>query len=135
MKLTLLTPEKKIVMNQEVDEVLVPGHHGELDILPGHAPLMTLLSTGTLRWRLKGASELNQVVVSWGYCEVNPEGVIVLAESSLNAQDVQAEAFKNEIKGLETKLGADELNDEQWNEAQRRLAELKSALDLPAART
>jgi F-type H+-transporting ATPase subunit epsilon len=130
MKLTLLTPEKKIVMNQDVDEVLVPGHTGELDILPGHAPLMTLLSTGILRWRLKGSSEVHKVVVSWGYCEVNPEGVIVLAETSLSAKDVKAEAFKTEIKTLETKLGSEYLDQENWDESQRRLAELKAGLEL-----
>ncbi len=130
MKLTLLTPEKKIVMSQEVDEVLVPGHNGELDILPGHAPLMTLLSTGILRWRLKGTTEMNKIVVSWGYCEVNPEGVIVLAETSVLPEEVQPEAFKSEIKTLETKLGTENLDEENWNEAKRRLAELKSSLEM-----
>lgn len=130
MKLSLLTPEKKIVMSQEVDEVVVPGHNGELDILPGHAPLMTLLSTGILRWRLKGSSEFHKIVVSWGYCEVNPEGVIVLAESSVSVEEVKPEAFRSEIKALETKLGVEELNEENWKEAQRRLAELKSGLEM-----
>ncbi len=130
MKLTLLTPEKKIVMSQEVDEVVVPGHNGELDILPGHAPLMTLLSTGILRWKLKGTTEMNKIVVSWGYCEVNPEGVIVLAETSVLPEEVQPEAFKSEIKTLETKLGTESLDEENWNEAKRRLAELKSSLEM-----
>lgn len=130
MKLTLLTPEKKIVMSQEVDEVVVPGHNGELDILPGHAPLMTLLSTGILRWKLKGTTEMNKIVVSWGYCEVNPEGVIVLAETAVLPEEVQPEAFKSEIKTLETKLGTESLDEENWNEAKRRLAELKSSLEM-----
>ena len=130
MKLSLLTPEKRIVMNQEVDEVLVPGHNGELDILPGHSPLMTLLSTGILRWRLKGSTELNKIVVSWGYCEVNPEGVIVLAESSVLPEEVQPDAFKAEIKTLETKLGTESLDKEHWDEAQRRLSELKASLEM-----
>lgn len=130
MKLTLLTPEKRIVVSQEVDEVLVPGHNGQLDILPGHAPLMTLLSTGILRWRLKGSTEQQKIVVSWGYCEVNPEGVIILAETAVVAEDVQPEAFKSEIKTLETTLGTEFLNDEKWNETQRRLAELKSSLEM-----
>jgi F-type H+-transporting ATPase subunit epsilon len=130
MKFTLLTPEKRIVINQEVEEVLVPGHSGQLDILPGHAPLMTLLSTGILRWRLKGSAEQNKIVVSWGYCEVNPEGVIVLAESSVLPEEVETESFKSEIKSLESKLGIEFLEKEQWDEAQRRLAELKSSLEM-----
>ena len=91
---------------------------------------MTLLSTGILRWKLKGATDYNKIVVSWGYCEVNPEGVIVLAETSVLPEEVQPEAFKSEIKTLETKLGVENLDEEQWNEAQRRLAELKSSLEM-----
>jgi F-type H+-transporting ATPase subunit epsilon len=134
MKLTLLTPEKKIVMNQEIEDVLIPGHSGELHILNGHSPLMTLLSTGILKWRNKGQSEYNKVVVSWGYCEVNPEGVIVLAETSINQDEIKLEEFKNEIKSLENKLGIEFLDDESWDETHRRISELKSSIDLAQAK-
>jgi F-type H+-transporting ATPase subunit epsilon len=130
MKFSLLTPEKKIVMNQEVEDVVVPGHMGELQILPGHAPLMTLLSTGIMRWKLKGQSDFNKMVVSWGYCEVNPEGLIVLAESSISSEDVEVDEFKTEIKSLETKLAAESLDQTQWKETHRRIAQLRAALSL-----
>jgi F-type H+-transporting ATPase subunit epsilon len=132
MKLSLLTPEKKIVMSQDVEDVLVPGHKGELHILPGHAPLMTLLSTGIMRWRMKGSTEYSKMVVSWGYCEVNPEGVIVLAENSFANEEIDAESFRTEITTLETKLVSESLDEEKWKETQRRLAQLKAGLELQA---
>lgn len=91
LKLTLVTPEKKLLAEAEVEEIFVPGYRGELNILPGHAPLMTTLSTGIVKYRLKSTSELKSVIVSWGYCEVNPQGVVVLAETAERPEDIDEE--------------------------------------------
>ena len=91
MKLSLATPDKKLVDGLEIDELIVPGYRGQLDILPGHAPLITTLRAGSLRYRLKGSSAYETVVVSWGYCEVNPEGVIVLAETAEVLEEINRE--------------------------------------------
>lgn len=91
MKLSLATPDKKIVDGLEIDELIVPGHRGQLDILPGHAPLVTTLTAGTLKYRAKGTSTYETVVVSWGFCEVHPEGVIVLAETAETLEEINRE--------------------------------------------
>jgi len=65
-KLNLVTPDKKIVTDQELDEVTLPAYAGELNILPGHAPLMTTLTAGALKYKLKG-QESEELAVSWGY--------------------------------------------------------------------
>ena len=92
--LTLVTPDKSIIKGVEVEEVFVPGYMGELNLLPGHAPLVTTLSTGVLRYRLKGESRLQHVAVSWGYCQVNPLGVNVLAETAEKPDDIDVERAK-----------------------------------------
>ena len=74
-KFSLVTPEKKFVTEIDVEEVIVPAFRGELDILPGHSPLVTTLSPGVLRYKEAGKSEFTQAALSWGYCEVSPEGV------------------------------------------------------------
>ena len=89
--LNLVTPEKRLVTELEVEEVRVPGYRGHLDILPGHSPLMTTLSTGVLKYRAKGSDKLETVVVSWGYCEVNPFGVTVLAETAESLAEIDRE--------------------------------------------
>jgi F-type H+-transporting ATPase subunit epsilon len=89
--LTLVTPEKKLVAGQEVDEVFVPGFRGELDILPGHAPLLTTLGIGALKYRLKGDPKLYYVAVADGYCQVNPTGVNVLAETAERPDEIDVE--------------------------------------------
>ncbi len=95
--LNLFTPEKKLVQNLEVDEVFVVGDKGELDILPGHAPLMTTLQPGILRYRRKGEAKYMSVAVSWGYCQVSPQGVKVLAETAETAEEIDVERLIRSI--------------------------------------
>ncbi len=88
LKLTLVTPVKKYFEDLEVTDVLVPGHVGELNILPGHAPLVTTLNPGVLRYKPKDSSEYKSFAISWGYCEVGPTGVTVLAETAEAPEEI-----------------------------------------------
>lgn len=96
--LTVVTPEKKLLANQEIEEVFVPGFRGELNILPGHAPLMTTLRPGILRYRLKGESKIHAAAVSVGYAQVNPTGVNVLAETAERPDELDAEIVDVELR-------------------------------------
>jgi F-type H+-transporting ATPase subunit epsilon len=120
LKLTLVTPDKKLLTDVEVEEVFVPGFKGELNILPGHAPLMTTLSTGLLRYRLKGSSDLKSIVVSWGYCEVNPDGVLVLAETAERAEDIDPERALAAWKLASERIDSGELDPENIEKFRRK---------------
>lgn len=119
--LTLVTPEKKFVSGQEIDEIFVPGYAGELNILPGHAPLMTTLRTGVLRYRLKGDSKLQYVAVSWGYCQVNPSGVNVLAETAERPEDIDLERAERALKEAEAKLTSSDIDVEALERHQNKV--------------
>jgi F-type H+-transporting ATPase subunit epsilon len=126
--LNLVTPEKKLVTDLEVDEVIVPGFRGQLDILPGHAPLMTTLSTGQLKYRKKGSSALESVVVSWGYCEVHPEGVIVLAEVAESLEEIDRLQAEQQLKQAQTIRLDPLLEADQMEMAQRRVEHAEARL-------
>ena len=128
-KLNLVTPEKRILTDTEIDEVIVPGYRGQLDILPGHAPLITTLSTGVLKYRLKGSSELVAVVVSWGYCEVHPEGVTVLAETAESLAEIDKQRAETAMKAAQTKLMEPILEPDQIVTMQRKLARAQTRLN------
>lgn len=102
--LNLVTPEKRLVTDAEVDEVIVPGHNGQLGVFPGHSPLVTTLSVGVLRYRLKGSSDYQSVVVSWGYCEVNKDGVIVLAETAETPSEIDKARAEAALRRAQEKL-------------------------------
>jgi F-type H+-transporting ATPase subunit epsilon len=103
--LNLYTPDKKLVQNQEVEEIFVSADKGELNILPGHAPLLTTLQPGILRYRIKGQSSLLSVALSWGYCQVNPEGVKILAQTAETPEEIDLERVNRTIK-----LSTEQLN-------------------------
>lgn len=129
-KLSLLTPDKKIFVDHEIEDVRVPAFRGELDILPGHAPLITTLSTGVLRWRLKGETAYKTVIVSWGYCEVHPEGVDILADIVDLPEEINIEEDKAIIASSEKKLLIETLDDQQWDETQRDISRARAHLDV-----
>ncbi len=131
LKLTLVTPEKKILTDQDVEEITVPAHRGELNILDGHAPLVTTLSTGLMSWRNKGEAAVQKVVVSWGYCEISPNGVSVLADIIDQRADIKEPDVRARLLAGEQRLaGSEHLTDDEFAEAQRQVARARADLDL-----
>ena len=74
------------VLQETVQSVEIPGKEGYLGILPGHAPLITELGIGILTYRKGG--ETRYLTVIDGYAEVLPDRVIVLAEISERAEEI-----------------------------------------------
>jgi F-type H+-transporting ATPase subunit epsilon len=77
MILRLFTPERKVI-EAEVDAVTAPGIEGEFGVLPGHIPFITTLKIGELAFR--SDSRVERIALAWGYVEVLPDRVTVLAE-------------------------------------------------------
>lgn len=87
--LTLVTPAKKLLEKAALKEVHVPAFRGEIEILPGHAPLITTLSAGVLRYKLADGAADVRVAISWGYCEVTAAGEVnVLAETAEGKEEI-----------------------------------------------
>jgi F-type H+-transporting ATPase subunit epsilon len=84
-QLEIVTPEKKVVQDV-AEEMQLPGKNGYLGILPGHAPLITELAVGEITY--KKAGETHHLAVAWGFAEVLPEKVTVLAETCEAAQEI-----------------------------------------------
>lgn len=131
-KLDFVTPESRIVVGQELEEVTLPADRGELDILPGHSPLMTILKPGVLSYRLKNG-EKAKFAVSWGYCQVSDRGVVVLAETATPASEVKVKEGQDQLRKLENQLGTESLDDMDWERVQSEVARLKAELDLSAS--
>lgn len=120
--LTLVTPEKRLVAGQEIEEIFVPGYRGELNILPGHAPLMTTLATGVLKYRLKGDSKLHLTAVSGGYCQVTPVGVTVLAETAERPDELDVGRLDRAQKDAEHRIANEDLDVETLEEMQAKIS-------------
>jgi F-type H+-transporting ATPase subunit epsilon len=128
-KLNFATPDKKIVADQELDEITLPAFRGELNILPGHSPLVTTLEAGILRYRLKNG-ESEKVAIGWGYCQVSAEGVNVLAETAMEAEEIDTKVVSDRLKALEFRLANEPLDDLAWKHVQQDIERLKAELNL-----
>ena len=86
LKLEVVTPEKRVV-DEQASEVTIPGSTGYLGILPGHAPLITEIAVGEISYKdVQGAKHL--LAVAWGFAEVLPDKITVLAETAEKATDI-----------------------------------------------
>src|SRR6266568_7249000 len=86
--LEVVTPDKRVV-SEVVDAVVLPGTEGSLGVLPGHTPLLTTLGIGELTYSRGGARRF--VAIAWGFAEVLPDRVSVLAEVAERAEGIDRE--------------------------------------------
>lgn len=96
LSVEIVTGERVVFTEDDVDMVVAPGADGALGILPHHAPLVTLLAEGELRIT-KGGRE-DTLVVFGGFMEVTPDKVTILADSAERVEEIdlaQAEAARD----------------------------------------
>src|SRR5829696_3128469 len=91
LTLEIVTPDRSVVA-EKVDEVEIPGAEGYFGVLPGHTPLLATLQVGEL-WFRKG-SEKYYVWIAFGFAEVLPDRVTMLAERPDDIDVARAEAAK-----------------------------------------
>ena len=101
IELEVVTPERH-VLSETVQSLEMPGKEGYLGILPGHAPLITELGIGVLTYH-KGA-ETRYLTIIHGYAEVLPDRVIVLAEISERAEEIDVERAREPPSGRKAEL-------------------------------
>jgi F-type H+-transporting ATPase subunit epsilon len=98
----------RLLVNEPVDEVQIPGTEGYLGILPGHTPLLATLQVGEL-WYRKG-SEKHYLSIAFGFVEVQPDRVTILAQIAEPAHEIdlaRAEAAKKRAEERLSRATAD----------------------------
>ena len=86
LKLRIITPERVVFDEENIDSVTLPGVLGEMTILPQHAPIMTELRPGPVLFRRAG--EEIDLALSGGFMEVRDDTVIVLADTAERSDEI-----------------------------------------------
>jgi F-type H+-transporting ATPase subunit epsilon len=81
----------------DAEFVALPGIAGELGILPGHTPLITLIKPGLVRIRTQGKQE-EEIFVAGGVLEIQPHHVIVLADVAIRSEDLDEAKAKEAME-------------------------------------
>jgi F-type H+-transporting ATPase subunit epsilon len=115
LRLEFVTPERSIA-HDEVDEVQLPGEEGLFGVLPGHTPMLAALKVGEM-WYRKGSEKVHGFV-GFGFAEVLPDRVTILANIAEKADDIdrqRAEAAKRraEERLAQVSRGASEMDYER----------------------
>ena len=100
-QLEIVTPAK-LVVKDEAEEAQIPGLSGYLGILPGHAPLITELGVGVITYKASGAT--HTLSVAWGFAEVLPDKVTILAEAAERPQEIDVERAQKSKDRAEERL-------------------------------
>lgn len=133
LQVRLVTPER-ILIDQTADAVELPSRSGYLEVLFGHAPLLSELGAGEVRIHGGHAGE-QRYNVNWGFVEVLPERVTILAEAALKPEEIDTGRAQEQLdRGhkLWNEAGEDA---EKYEEANRVIAEAESKLATAASRS
>ena len=99
--LEVVTPEK-MLLSQDVDMVIAPGSEGEFGVLPGHCHFLSTLRIGELRFQT--GDVWHYMSVLWGYAEVTPAKVTVMAEVAEKAEDIDIGRAQQAVEAAEQRL-------------------------------
>jgi len=101
LTLEIVTPQG-LLLREQVDDVVVPGEEGYLGVRPGHAPLLATLGMGEISYGLAGKRRL--LTCFWGFCEVLPDRVSLLAEVGERAEDIDVDRAESARARAEQRL-------------------------------
>ena len=126
--LEIVTPEKQL-FSGAVDSVTVPSTRGYLGILPGHAPLLAELGIGEIRCKIGGKTD--SLFCAWGFAEVLPDRVVLLAQTAEPASDIDIKRAEEAKSRAEKRLSS---KDPRVDFARAELALLRAISRLDAAK-
>ncbi|HYK34411.1 ATP synthase F1 subunit epsilon [Alloacidobacterium sp.] len=115
LQVRLVTPER-ILVDSTADAVELPSRSGYLEVLFGHTPLLAELGAGEVRLHGGHAGE-QRYNVNWGFVEVLPERVMILAESALKPEEIDTTRAQEQL----------ERGHQMWNEAGEDAAKYEEA--------
>ena len=118
LQLEVVTPERR-VLAEAVNSVTVPGRNGDMQILPGHAALISELQTGVLAYNQGGTTQ--QLHVSGGFIEVNNDKVSVLAEIAERPEEIDAARARLAREHTEKQLSSWSGSEEDFEKARAKL--------------
>lgn len=102
-KFELVSPER-VLMSENVQQVVLPGSDGDFAVLVGHAPVISTLRPGVLDVTAAGGNK--RIFVKGGFAEVEPDRLTVLAERAYDVADMNSERIAGELQSAEAELAA-----------------------------
>jgi F-type H+-transporting ATPase subunit epsilon len=126
IQVRLVTPDRTLV-DQNATAVELPSVSGYIEVLPGHAPLLSELGSGEVRLHGGDAGE-QKYHVSWGFVEVLPERVTILADAAQKPEEIDTSAAKQELDEGHKMWNEAGDSEDKYTEANEVIADAESKL-------
>lgn len=130
LSFSLYTPESSFIKQAPVREIIAPSIRGQLNILPGHAPLISLLEAGVVSYWPIDAKDPKTVAVGWGYLEVKGTEISVLAETLQTKEALDRVKTEKELKMIEEQLSQIDLTPQERRKLEKTRQKLEAELSL-----
>lgn len=118
----LVSPER-LLLSEQVEQVVVPGTEGEFGVLKNHSPFMSTIKPGLLKV-LKGGGETTEYFVRGGFADVSNSGLTVLAEQAVPVTELDREDLAQQIKAAQ-----EDLNDAKDDASRQKASDLLAQLN------
>lgn len=125
--LEIVTPDRQVARDKVI-AISVPGKEGYMGILPGHAPLLSLLKVGELSYTQGNVT--HYLAVNWGFVEVLGDRVIVLAETAERAEEIDIDRARQAKQRAEERLGKVSDSEVDMNRARTALERAMARLEV-----
>ncbi len=112
----------------KVTEVTAPGSLGEMGVLPGHIPILTVLEIGALSYTDVNEDSPRKLAIGGGYLEVNADKLIVLTETAEFSDEIDIERATEAKARAEDALNEDEVGSATYAKRLRSLQRAKTRL-------
>jgi F-type H+-transporting ATPase subunit epsilon len=109
IQLQIVSADRSLV-NEQIDEVEIPGADGYFGVLPGHTPLLALLGAGEL-WYRQG-QEKHYLMLGFGFAEVQPDRVTILAEIAERPDEIDVPTAEAARRHAEAQLATSTVDQE-----------------------
>ena len=96
LQVEIVTPEKTIYKDEEIDSVIIPASEGEITILPGHIPLFTKINPGEMRL-FKSGQEIS-LAITGGFLEYSHNKLSILADYAIRSEGIVEEKAKEAVE-------------------------------------
>ena len=127
LRVRLVSPER-VLFDTTADAVELPAKNGYMEVLYGHAPLMAELGAGDVR--LHGAADGGEQIynVSWGFVEVLPDRVTILANDALKPEEIDVQRAQQQLDRGQKEWQEAGDSEEKYAEALHRISEAEAKL-------
>jgi F-type H+-transporting ATPase subunit epsilon len=116
-----------LVVRDNAEEAQIPGRNGYIGVLPGHAPLITELGSGQISYRSNG--QLYRFAMAWGFAEILPDKVTVLAETVERADEIEVSRAQQSLRNAEDLLKSAQTEDE-FSAAMSKIQRAEARIDV-----